>query len=159
MNNNTIFTIIIGAVILLSGAALSLFFWKKSKMGSFKKVIVIVVTIILLIFAAMVIIDACSPKRDYYDDIRIPAEEYGGEIVIKEWSYLLGSGADVYFKRDGGKEVLLGKLSGGDNGYCPFRDGKYTANIENGVLTLEWCKFSDNNDKPWEKKSFELPLN
>lgn len=159
MNNNTIFAIIIGAVILLSGAALSLFFWKKSKMGGLKKVIVIVAAIILLIVAAAAVIDANAPKKDYYDDIRIPAEEYGGEIVIKEWSYLLGSGADVYFKRDGGKEVLLGKLSGGDNGYCPFRDGKYTANIDNGVLTLEWCKFSDNKDKPWEKTSFELHSN
>lgn len=158
MNNNNALTIVLGAAVIVLIALLIFLLWKKAKLGIALKSTITVLGLAVLVVAAIVVIGECSPKRDYYDDIRIPVEEYGGEIVIKEWSYLLGSGAEIYFKKDGGKEELLGKLSGGDNGYCPFEDGKYTANVENGVLTLEWCKFSGDKDKPWETNSFELPL-
>lgn len=156
--NKTVLIILCSAVVLLI-ATLIFVFWKKCKMSALKKAIITAVCIIVLIAATLLVIDLSSPKREYYDDIFISAEEYGGEIVIKEWSYLLGSGAEVYFKKSGGKEVMLGKLSGGDNGYCPFKDGKYKAAIEDGTLTLEWSRYSSGGDKPWQTETFKLPEN
>ncbi len=107
---------------------------------------------------ALFIFGGCAPKREYFDDIHIPVEEYGAEIIIKEWSYLLGSGAEIYFK-DGSDEILLGNLLGGDDGFCPFKEGLYSVEVDNGELTIEWCRFPNGNRDSWEKKTFELPDN
>lgn len=76
---------------------------------------VIVVCLLLLLF-----LSSCGFDREYNEDIVIQSAEHDAEIVIKEWSFLLGSGAEIYF-RVGTKETLLGKLQGGDNGFCPFK--------------------------------------
>ncbi len=119
---------------------------------STKKFLIAVVSCLLL----LLILGGCGSEREYYDDIHIPLETQQGEIIIKEWSFLLGSGAEVYYK-NGGKEILLGKLSGGDDGYCPFKAGKYSAVVNDGKLTIEWCRFPDKNRDFWEKETFELP--
>jgi hypothetical protein len=100
----------------------------------------------------------CDSNREYYDDIHIQLETDEAEIVIKEWRFLLGSGAEVYYK-SGEKEVLLGELLGGDDGFCPFKEGLYSVTVEDSKLIVEWCRFPTNQERPWEKKIFDFPSN
>lgn len=98
----------------------------------------------------------CAPKREYHEAIHIPLETHQAEIIIKEWSYLLGSGAEVYYK-DGNKEILLGNLLGGDDGFCPFKEGLYSVAVDDNELTIQWCKFPNSERENWEEKTFALP--
>ena len=61
--------------------------------------------IILIILATVMLGCFCScglgSNREYYDDIVITLQDREGVLVIKEWSFLLGSGAkncEVYGK-------------------------------------------------------------
>ncbi len=95
--------------------------------------------------------------REYYDDICIPIETQEGKIVIKEWSFLMGSGAEVYYK-NGRKEILLGRLIEADDGYCAFKNGKYSVTFDDNNVTIKWCQMLDSGEH-WETETFELPLN
>lgn len=97
-------------------------------------------------------------EREYLDDLHIPLETHPAEIIIKEWRYLLGSGAEVYYKADG-KEILLGQLSGADDGFCPFKEGLYAVTVDGNKLTIEWCGYPRCPRDSWSKKNFELPSN
>lgn len=63
-------------------------------------------------------------SRNYRDDIVIPLSDGKGDLIIREWSWLQGSGEEIYLLKDG-KEKLLGTCNGADDGYCPFEYGKY----------------------------------
>lgn len=117
-----------------------------------RKVSIILVSclILSLIFAG------CASQREYHEDIHIPLETRQAEIIIKEWSYLLGSGAEVYYKDDN-KEILLGNLLGGDDGFCPFKKGLYSVAVDGNELTIQWCRFPNGEKETWEEKTFELP--
>lgn len=99
-------------------------------------------------------------EREYYDDIHVQLETRHAEIIIKEWSWGLGSGAEIYYKADG-KEIKLGSLSGGDDGYCPFKEGFYQITEDGNTVTFKWCFTpSDTNQTDnWKSKTFELPSN
>lgn len=113
-------------------------------------IVVVGCLIILFIFAG------CAPEREYHEDIHISLETRRAEIIIKEWSYLLGSGAEVYYKDDD-KEILLGNLLGGDDGFCPFKEGLYSVAVDGNELTIQWCRFPNSERESWEEKIFELP--
>lgn len=115
----------------------------------------LVVVICLLI---SFVFSGCFNGRDYRDDICIKLENSSAEIIIREWSFLLGSGAEIYYKHDD-EEILLGQIQGGNNGYCPFEDGLYSVEVDNNQLTIEWCKFPSDKEKPWDQEVFELPSN
>ena len=112
--------------------------------------------LVIVGFLAIMFISDDSFDREYYDDIHIQLESHQAEIIIREWSFLLGSGAEVYYK-EGRKEILLGNLSGGDNGYCPFKEGQYSVEFEDNKVIIEWDSKPSNNEIPWEKEVFELP--
>lgn len=118
------------------------------------RALVIVIICLILSFALC----GCDSGREYRDDICIQLKDDQGEIVIKEWSFLLGSGAEVYYK-NGSEEVLLGQLTGGDDGFCPFEEGLYSVEVDSNNLTIEWCIYPAKKDEPWDKKTFEIPLN
>lgn len=124
-----------------------------SKIGK-KKALIAVVCCLIISF----IFGGCGLDREYYDDIHIRLETYGAEIIIREWSFLMGSGAEIYYK-DGDEEILLGQTPGGDDGFCPFKEGLYSIEVNDNKLTIEWCRFPANKEKPWEKETFELPAN
>jgi hypothetical protein len=63
------------------------------------------------------------------------------QLVVREWSFLLGGGGDVY-ERDGSTLRLIA-TTGADDGYSPFAAGNYTASEVGGVVTLEWAFASD----------------
>lgn len=95
-------------------------------------------------------------SRAYKEDISIQLETQQAEIVIREWTYLLGSGAEIYYKKEG-KEVMMGQLSGGDNGFCPFEAGQYSINVDGNKLIIEWSRFPQSSYD--NKKIFDLPAN
>lgn len=111
--------------------------------------------VIAVCLAILFMLGGCDSGRDYKEDIHVSLEGMNAEIIIREWSWLLGSGEEVYYKADGKKKTLLGRLSGGDNGYCPFEDGKYSVSVEDGKLTVEWCAIPHNDT--WRKEVFDLP--
>ncbi len=114
--------------------------------------------IVVSCLITMLIFCSCGLERDYYDDIHIQLESQQGEIIIREWRFLLGSGAEIYHKTDD-DEILLGQISGGDDGYCPFKEGLYSVSVDDNEVTIEWCIYPSNKEKPWEKEVFEIPSN
>ena len=119
-----------------------------------KTALIISLSCLIILFT----ISGCDSQREYNDDILIPLKEHQAEIVIREWSFLLGSGAEVYY-RDENKDILLGNLLGGDDGFCPFQEGLYEVMFDDNQLTIEWCRFPNNERDSWETKTFELPTN
>ena len=117
-----------------------------------RKVSIILVSCLILSFVFV----GCVPEREYHENIHNPLETHQAEIIIKEWSCLLGSGAEVYYKDDD-KEILLGKLLGGDDGFCPFKEGQYYVAVDENELTIQWCRFPNGERETWEEKTFELP--
>ncbi len=95
---------------------------------------------------------SCTSERDYYDDIVIELDDTDGEIIIREWSFLLGSGAEIYYRKDN-REDLLGEIRGADDGWCPFKAGEYEVNVTDGVLSITWCK---KPNEAWVKDCFDL---
>ncbi len=55
------------------------------------------------------------------------------------------------------KTVLLGKLTGGDDGYCPFNDGKYKVSFAGDRVTFSWS--FDGSDTYSKTEGFTLPQN
>ena len=68
----------------------------------------------------------------------------------------MGSGAEVYY-RDDDKETLLGNLLGGDDGFCPFKEGLYSVEVDDNGLIIEWCRFPNSKMGSWEKTFFKIP--
>ena len=116
-----------------------------------KRIIALIAVVTCLII--ILIVGACDSGREYYDDIHITLQDSSEEIIIKEWSYLLGSGAEVYYKK-GGKLILLGETTGGDDGFCPFKEGLYEVIQNDNSVTVKWC-FRTVGD--WRSETFELP--
>lgn len=109
--------------------------------------------IALLLLAAFILLFGCNyDDREFLPDITVPIEYSSAEIVIKEWRFLSGSGAEIYYQ-SGGKQVLLGTTTGGDDGYCPFAAGKYELALENNTLLVRWHFGGDT----WKEARFSLP--
>lgn len=113
--------------------------------------------IVLLLLAALIVLPGCSyDAREFLADISVPLEDGSAEIGIKEWRWLLGSGAEIYYQQDG-ELTLLGKTTGGDNGYCPFEAGKYTLNVEENELVIRWSFRPSTPEDSWRENRFALP--
>lgn len=97
-------------------------------------------------------------EREYNDDIVYELQNGSDVIIIKEWSFLLGSGAEIYFKKGDEKPVLLGQTSGGDDGFCPFEAGLYEIRQDGNSICVSWCIDSSDNDRShWHSENFDLP--
>lgn len=114
--------------------------------------------ILLLLLIALVIFTACHrDDREFLADISVPLEDTSAEIVIKEWRWLSGSGAEIYYQKDD-KLTLLGKTTGGDDGYCPFAAGKFTLNMEENELVVRWSFRGGDSETSWRENRFALPV-
>ncbi len=111
--------------------------------------------LIVVCLSLLLILCSCGFDREYNEDIVIQSAEHDAEIVIKEWSFLLGSGAEIYYRVDT-EETLLGKLQGGDNGFCPFKEGMYNVSFNGDEITVEWSKFANGDRASWETKTFRF---
>ena len=119
-----------------------------------KKALIVVLGCLVVLLA----FGGCDSEREYYDDIHIALQDSSERIIIKEWSYLLGSGAEVYYQKNDAEPVLLGKTTGGDDGFCPFKEGLYELSQDGNTVTVKWCFNPSNKDKSsWKHETFELP--
>lgn len=109
----------------------------------------------LVIFLAFC---GCESEREYYNDIYITLQDASEKLIIKEWSFLQGSGFEVYYQRSNDDPILLGKSIGGDDGFCPFKEGLYEITQDNRSVTVKWCfDPSDKDMSNWRSETFELP--
>jgi len=104
-------------------------------------------------------------SRDYYDDLIIQSPDGKGFLIIKEWSFLLGSGAEVYYVK-GEKDwwfnkTELGETGVGDDGYCPFQDGKYIIDWQEDYVEIKYYTAvpaqSPKDPDTWRVDRFDLP--
>lgn len=67
----------------------------------------------------------------------------GRDLLVREWSFLLGGGGEVV-ERDG---IWLTRIArtGADDGYTPFADGAYSVTDVGGELTLRWRTHSEDS--------------
>ncbi len=108
----------------------------------------------LLLAVLLLTLAGCNAlgQREFQQDIVLQLDGREGELLIREWRYLLGSGADIYYC-NAGNRVLLGETTGGDNGYCPFAEGKYSIEEDGDTITVKWLFRADI----WKEKQFTLP--
>ena len=117
------------------------------------------IMLLCLIFFVLTCLCGCGQsEREYNVDIVYQLQDGTGVIIIKEWSFLLGSGAEIYFKQGDEKPVLIGKTTGADDGFCPFEEGLYEITQDENSICVSWC-FDPSNDERscWRSESFELP--
>lgn len=118
-----------------------------------KKLILIVIGVLVcVIFGAFC--GCAASGREYNDDITVLLPDRDGVLVIREWSVLLGSGAEVYYDYGWRAPILLGQTSGADDGYCPFEAGEYRITQEEDAVTLAW-RATDAG--VWRSATFDLP--
>ncbi|MBR3778319.1 MAG: hypothetical protein IKL13_01165 [Clostridia bacterium] len=114
-----------------------------------------IVPICILLCVMLSLLCGCGASaREYNEDIVAELEGRDGVLVIREWSYLQGSGAEVYYEYGWRKPILLGQTSGADDGYCPFEAGEYRITQKGAVVELSW-RFNDAGK--WRSQSFVLP--
>ena len=115
-------------------------------------------TAVLGCLVVLLAFGGCDSEREYYDDIYIPLQDASEQLIIKEWSFLLGSGIEVYYQKGDAEQILLGKALGGDDGFCPFKEGLYELTQDGNSVTIKWCFSPSNKNKDdWKSKTFELP--
>ena len=103
-------------------------------------------------------LSALENQVQYYDDINITLQDASEKLIIKEWSFLQGSGIEVYYQRCDENPLLLGNATSGDDGFCPFKEGLYEITQTNRSVTVKWCfSPSDKDMSNWRSKTFELP--
>ena len=151
MLSSQIFWILFGimAVAVIGASLVRLIIHIRRKERFWKTLIPIIC--VLLLIAILPILRFFT--REYKKPLCIEISELDKTIVVEEWQWLLGSGAEIYLK-DGWEKVYLGDAGGGDDGYCPFEDGEYeiTYQESDNTITVRW-----HNSFDWEEVVFELP--
>ena len=126
-----------------------------------KKIVfyLIIATVILLFIIVLIGLKSFENNRVYKDDITVQIPNSEKLLVIKEWTFMLGSGADIYIV-DNGNEYMLGSTGGGDDGYCPFENGEYDIiNNGNGTVTVKYFfgQSSEETGEPiWKENTFDI---
>jgi hypothetical protein len=114
--------------------------------------------VILWCLVVLLVFCGCDSGRVYHDDLYITLQDESEKLIIKEWSFLLGSGAEVYYQKNDDEPTLLGKSTGGDDGFCPFNEEMYEITQDGTSVTVKWCFDPSNNDvSNWPSQTFELP--
>ena len=109
----------------------------------------------VLVCVLLSLLGGCgASEREYKEDIVVELADRDGVLVIRKWSYLVGSGAEVYYEYGWSKPMLLGQTSGSDNGYCPFAAGEYRIAQNGDTVEISW-RF--NGTGTWRSKGFVLP--
>lgn len=128
---------------------------------STKRIIVIiaiaVAAVVLLVGAYLWFAASSLLGRDYDPELVIaisPDDQY--ELVVREFSCLGGSGAEIYIREPGQdqwynswKAKHIGNASG-DNYYKPFADGAYYVEWESNQVTIYYYRSVpvENKDDP-----------
>ena len=108
---------------------------------------------VLILLVVLILFSGCSTSaREYQENliVELGADE---KLIIKEWSFLLGSGAEIYYQRGEQKPIFLGQTGGADDGACPFSVGAYEITQDGNSVTIKW-RF---NADIWHSETFQLP--
>ena len=106
-----------------------------------------------VLLAVLILFSGCSTlEREYQEDliVELGADE---KLIIKEWSFLLGSGAELYYQREDRNPIFLGQTGGGDDGACPCSVGAYEITRDGNSVTIKWRFDADI----WHSETFVLP--
>ena len=109
--------------------------------------------IVVFLCALLLCLAGCHTSgREYRDDVVV---ELGTDekLIIREWSFLMGGGAEIYYQHGDQKPVLLGQTGGGDDGACPFSLGQYEITRDGNTVLIKWQFRGD----VWHSQTFELP--
>lgn len=82
----------------------------------------------------------------------IAGDTGGRDLLVREWSFLLGGGGEVV-ERDGGWLTRIARTST-DDGYAPFSAGNYSVTNDDGEITLRWSFHAEDGA---ENTSVVLP--
>lgn len=108
------------------------------------------------LFLLLFILTACNStilEREYLEDIHVPLENHDGTIIIREWNFLQGSGAEIYYQ-EGNNTKFLGKCSGADDGVCPFQAGLYMLEENGDEITIRWFFNRVDHKEIWHSETF-----
>lgn len=95
-------------------------------------------------------------KKIYQDDICIDLPDSETKIVIKEWSRLQHTGADVYFVQNENEQYL--EMIYREGNWLPFANGKYEiVKIDSEYFSIRWAKLQNDSKAEWIEKTFEIP--
>lgn len=123
--------------------------------------VIIILSVLLLIcvsyFAVVYGSMIFFMRKAYGDDIIVNVPDTEDVIIIREWNFMLGSGAEIYYKKPDLPEIEIGTTTGGDDGYCPFNDGQYSYVIHKDSIYIRWRISFSNNTTNWRAKTFEFP--
>ena len=170
MNNKFLFDIdqiivILSILILLSLSAVFLIIRANKPKEKRKKLIFSLLPGILAVVVAVAVGIAFYSswqesiddyKKIYQDDICIDLPDSETKIVIKEWSRLRHTGADVYFVQNENEQFLGTIYREGD--WFPFANNQYEiAKIESECFTIRWAKSQNDSKVEWLEKTFEVP--
>ncbi len=115
------------------------------------------IVLLVLMLACLVSMAGCNYSREYLEDISVALQDSSEKIIIKEWRFLLGSGAEIYFQKGSDDPVLLGETTGGDDGFCPFNEGVYKITQNERSICISWGFYPNDDPSAWKEKSFALP--
>ncbi len=108
----------------------------------------------LLLLIIFLLLTSCStssePEKYYEPDLKIEIPNSEDFIVIKEWSFLLGGGSDIFFESKDGTQTQIGSTTT-DDGYKPFKAGKYETTWGDNSVTFKYDFGSGNY---WKSVTF-----
>lgn len=118
------------------------------------------ISVIIYLFAVLLIcLCGCrTTEREYNDDVVYQLQNEDDVLIIREWRFLLGSGAEIYYVHKDSEPLFLGQTPGADDGYFPFKEGMYEIKENGDSIEISWCfNPSDRDRSAWHTKTFELP--
>lgn len=122
----------------------------------FTKALSLILLVVLTVTAT-----SCSSllgEKDYKEDVCVSLKDGKGKLIIKEWSWLQGSGAEIYHKV-GDETYLIGKTTGADDGYCPFSNGLYSVAVDGDEVHIKWAFNPGDDETLWRENTFQLKSN
>ena len=124
------------------------------------KISLIIIAVLAVLFSAFFVWLRSIEWKDYQDDLEIQSPNGEYTLIIKEWSFLLAGGAEIYCSKNGGKAQMLGGVSS-DDAAQPFYNGYDTVEWEENTVLIRYCSGTpaEHINKPdtWRSVRYELP--
>ena len=116
--------------------------------------VVLLLALVLLAFGA-----ARADWREWQEDLYLDIPQRQAQLIVREWGFLLGSGAELYYQEEGRPRVRLdGNLPGGDDGYQPFSRGEYQVEFTPDGCVLRWfVGITTGTDEGWMERAYTFP--
>lgn len=112
-----------------------------------QKTLIIILVVIACLDSAVAFVGVPYVKfskafdRDYHPDLILPSPDGQYELVVREWSFLMGGGVEIYIREPGRDEWYQEQWihSGGlDDGHPSFTMGQYRVQWESDRVTVRY---------------------